>query len=163
MNWADWAILGIIAVSTAVSLLRGFVREALSLATWILAFVVARLYHGQMASLLSEVIETPSIRLLAGFVILFVASLIVGSLLSSLIAALVKVTGLTGTDRVLGMVFGLFRGVLLVVVAMAILRLTPVVSDPWWKESLLIPHFEKIERWSRSVFGDPLRLVPKGI
>jgi membrane protein required for colicin V production len=69
---------------------------------------------------------------------------------------LVKATGLTGTDRVLGMVFGLFRGALLVVILIAVLKLTPLVNDPWWSESTLIEHFEKLETWSRSVFGDPM-------
>ncbi len=156
LNWADWAILGILAVSTLVSLVRGFVREALSLATWVLAFVVARLFYGKMAVLLEGTIETPSLRLLIGFVILFVAALIIGSLLSTLLATLVKATGLTGTDRVLGMVFGAFRGAVLVVVTIAVLRMTPLTSDPWWSESALIPQFETLEKWSRSVFGDPL-------
>ncbi|MBK8972798.1 MAG: CvpA family protein [Hahellaceae bacterium] len=155
-TWADWAIVGVLAVSTLVSLVRGFVREALSLLTWVAAFVVARMFYGNFATLLEGSIETPSLRLLAGFVILFVAALILGSLLSTLLATLVKATGLTGTDRVLGMVFGLFRGVLLVVAMIAVLKLTPLPSDPWWQNSMLIAHFEQIEQWSRTVFGDPL-------
>ena len=160
MNWADLAILGLIGLSTAVSLLRGFVKEALSLASWIIAFVVARLYHAELAALLPDVIATPSLRLLAGFVLLFIATLLVCSLLSVLLASLVKVTGLTGTDRILGMVFGLFRGVVLVVVAVALMKLTPLTADPWWQESSLLPHFQDLESWSRKVFGDPLAYLP---
>ncbi len=162
-NWADWGILLLLLISTLVSLVRGFVREALSLVTWVLAFMAARLFYGHFATLLEGVIDTPSLRLLAAFVALFVAALIVGSLLATLLATLVRATGLTGTDRVLGMVFGLFRGVVLVVVTIAVLRLTPLTQDPWWTQSALIGHFERLENWSRSVFGDPLgRVLQQG-
>ncbi|ABC29248.1 MULTISPECIES: CvpA family protein [Hahella] len=156
MIWADWVIIGIIGLSTVVSLVRGFVKEALSLVTWVLAFIVARMFYVHLATLLEGLISVPSVRLIAAFVILFIVTLIIGALLNHLISALVKSTGLSGTDRTLGMAFGMIRGVVLVVVVVALLRLTPVVQDPWWSESTLIPHFEKLEAWSRSVFGDPI-------
>ena len=157
--WADWAIIGIISLSTIVSIIRGFVKEALSLVSWVVAFIVANTFYSHLATLFEDVISTPSVRLLAAFVILFIVSLIVGGLLNHLISAIVKSTGLSGTDRMLGMVFGLIRGVILVIVIVALARLTPVVEDPWWKQSALIVHFEKLEAWSRSVFGDPLKGV----
>lgn len=157
--WADWVIIGIISLSTVVSLIRGFVKEALSLASWVVAFIIARSFYTNLATLFQDVVSTPSVRLLAAFVILFVLSLIVGALLNHLISAIVKSTGLSGTDRMLGMVFGLVRGIILVVVIVALARLTPVTQDPWWSQSVLIKHFERIEAWSRSVFGDPLKSV----
>jgi membrane protein required for colicin V production len=157
--WADWAIIGIISISTIVSLIRGFVKEALSLLCWVVAFVIARSFYTHLATLFDGIISTPSLRLLAAFVLLFVVALIIGALINHLISAIVKSTGLTGTDRMLGMVFGLVRGVILVVVIIALARLTPVKEDPWWSESVLIRHFEKIEAWSRSVFGDSLKSI----
>ncbi len=157
--WADWVIIGIIAISTIVSLIRGFVKEALSLASWIVAFIIARTFYTHLATLFEEVINTPSLRLLAAFVLLFVVALIVGSLINHLISAIVKSTGLSGTDRMLGMVFGLVRGVILIVVIVALARLTPLAQDPWWSQSALIGHFERLEAWSRQVFGDPLKSV----
>lgn len=161
LNWADWVILGIITLSTVVSIVRGFVKEALSLVSWVLAFIVARMFYVNLATLLEGLIAAPSVRLLVAFALLFVATLIIGALLNHLISALVKTTGLSGTDRVLGMVFGLVRGVILVVVVVALLRLTPVTQDAWWSESSLISHFEKIEAWSRAVFGDPIKSMLK--
>ncbi|RMF13261.1 MAG: CvpA family protein [Gammaproteobacteria bacterium] len=157
--WVDWVILGVIALSTVVSLIRGFVKEALSLLSWVAAFIVARLFYTKLAVLLENAISTPSVRYIAAFVILFVATLILGAMLNHLISAIVKLSGISGTDRVLGMVFGAVRGVVLVVVAIALLRLTPVTEDPWWNDSLLIPHFAKIEAWSRNLLGDSVSTI----
>lgn len=157
--WADWAIIGIISISTIVSLIRGFVKEALSLLSWVVAFVVARSFYTHLATLFEDFISTPSVRLLAAFILLFIVALVIGALVNHLIAAIVKSTGLSGTDRMLGMVFGMIRGMILVVVIIALARLTPVKEDPWWTDSVLVKHFEKIEAWSRSVFGDPLKTI----
>ncbi len=154
--WVDWVILAIVFISSMISLMRGFVREALSLVSWIAAFIVARMFHPNMQTLLADTISVPSVRFIAAFLILFVATLVVGGILAHLVGALVKMTGLTGTDRVLGMFFGLARGVVLVVVAIALLRMTPVTQDDWWNQSLLISQFSLIENWSRSVFGDSI-------
>ena len=100
MNWADWTILTIIAISSLFSLKRGFVREALSLVTWVSAFIVARLFSQSLSFLLEPYIETPSVRVVAAFAILFIATLIVGVLINKLIGALIEATGLSATDRI---------------------------------------------------------------
>src|SRR5690606_9817344 len=104
--WVDWVILAIVFISSMISLMRGFVREALSLVSWIAAFIVARMFHPNMQTLLADTISVPSVRFIAAFLILFVATLVVGGILAHLVGALIKMTGLTGTDRVLGMFFG---------------------------------------------------------
>ncbi|MFB9885385.1 CvpA family protein [Balneatrix alpica] len=154
MNWADWVILAIIVISGLISLRRGFIREALSLVTWVLAFIVARLFTDQLTVLLTSYIQTPSLRVAAAFVGLFVATLILGSLISFVFAELVKATGLSGTDRVLGMAFGVARGCVLVVVCVALLSYTPVVNDVWWQNSQLIPEFKMMESWSLALLKD---------
>ena len=155
--WADWAIIGIVSISAIISLIRGFVKEALSLLSWVVAFVVARTFYTHLATLFEGIVSTPSLRLLAAFTLLFVVTLILGALINRLISVIVKSTGLSGTDRMLGMVFGLVRGVILVVVIVALARLTPVTQDSWWSDSVLVGYFEDIEAWSRSVWGDPLK------
>ncbi|TNC92127.1 MAG: colicin V production CvpA, partial [Thalassolituus sp.] len=116
MTVIDWVILGVIVVSGLISLMRGFVKEALSLVSWVVALFVARFFSGNLATLLEGQIETNSLRWVVAFVILFVATLFVMALINYLISQIVKATGLTGTDRVLGMVFGMVRGLLIVVV-----------------------------------------------
>lgn len=137
----DWLILGVIAVSALISLVRGFVREALSLATLVGAIVIARLFGSQVATLFTDYLGEPSLRLLAAYALLFVTTMLVGGMINHLFGGLVDVTGLSGTDRFLGAIFGAARGALIIVVAVAILSRMPVTEDTWWQESKLIPSF----------------------
>jgi membrane protein required for colicin V production len=159
MNWADWTILAIVGISGLFSIKRGFVKEALSLVTWVTAFVVARLFTDALAMVLADYIQTPSFRIASAFAILFVITLIVGALISNLVGVLVQATGLSGTDRILGMGFGLARGALVVVVLIALLGGTPAVQDAWWQESQLIPHFVLMEAWSKEVASEVGQLI----
>ncbi len=154
MNWADWLIILIIGISTFVSLYRGFIKEALSLVVWITAFVVARTFSFNLAVVLAQYIDVYSVRVAAAFAILFAATLIVGTLLNHLVAAMVRATGLTGTDRILGMAFGMARGGLLIVVAVALLKHTPLAQDAWWSSSYLVPRFLLLEEWSFNLFRE---------
>lgn len=152
--WIDWVLIVLIAVSTLISLKRGFVKEALSLVTWIAAFILARTFHPQMQTLLESTVETPLVRLIAAFAILFFGTLIVGAIINNMIGHLVRVTGLSATDRVLGMGFGLLRGVVVVIVGIAFTRYTPLSQDTWWRESVMINRLAVVEDWSRRTFGD---------
>lgn len=150
-TWVDWAIVAIIGVSALISIKRGFVKEALSLVVWIVAGVVAWLFGGAVAQHLSAFIDIPSARVIAACALLFVATLLVGGLVSFLIGELIRVTGLSGTDRFLGMFFGAARGALLVVVLVGLLSLAPVQQDVWWQQSTLLPHFLMVADWSKGL------------
>ncbi|ANC02515.1 MULTISPECIES: CvpA family protein [Pseudomonas] len=150
-TWVDWAIIAVVAVSSLISLKRGFVKEALSLLIWIIAGAVAWMFGGSLSQYLESYIQTPSARIIAGCTILFVATLLVGAMINFLVGELIRVTGLSGTDRFLGMVFGAARGALLVVVAVGLLSLGPVQQDPWWQESRLIPQFLLVADWSKNL------------
>jgi membrane protein required for colicin V production len=113
MEYADYVIVGIIAISILVGVFRGFVKEAFSLAVWIAAFLVAFQYSGVLALQLESHIELPSARTALAFTGLFLAVLLVGGLLTFLVGKLVEKTGLSGSDRLLGGVFGGVRGLIL--------------------------------------------------
>jgi membrane protein required for colicin V production len=150
MNWADWAICAIIALSALISLQRGFVKEALSLAVWFAAIVVSMLFHQNLQVLLADFIQISSLRQIAAFAILFFITLIVGSMVNHLIAAIVKATGLSGTDRLLGTVFGVLRGAMLVLVILILMpAIVPIEQDDWYKQSIVIPKFLLMEAWAR--------------
>lgn len=144
VNWVDWAILGIIGLSAAISTLRGFFREALSLLGWVLAFWVALTYTQPLALHLSGLIAIHSLRLGVAFFALFLATLLVVTLVNFLIWQLIDKTGITGTDRMLGVVFGIARGVIIVAVLILLAGLTPLPQDSWWQQSVLIDHFQMI-------------------
>lgn len=160
MNWADWVILGILLISSLISLKRGFVKEALSLVNWVLAFFLAATFRDPFSRILEPYISTASIRDLSSFAILFALALLVGALVNYLIGELIKKSGLSGTDMMLGMLFGFFRGFLIV---MAVLILVPplvaIDEDLWWKQSVLIPHLLEFEGWCRAMVTGMIHFV----
>jgi membrane protein required for colicin V production len=153
LNWADWAFISVILVSALISLKRGFIKEALSLATFIFAIAIAYIFGEKMAFLLEEHIETYSLRLTAASALLFAISLVVGAMVNYLLAELVRMTGLSGTDRFFGMFFGTARGVL-VVLLLVIYMPQAFRQDQWWQDSLLVPWFLGMEDWSRQTAGN---------
>ena len=147
MVWIDYAILAVIGVSTLISLVRGFVKEAVSLIIWISAFFIASTFYANLANLLTN-ISDQFLRNAAATSILFIATLILGALINYLIGQLVSRTGLSGTDRVLGLVFGALRGVLISSAVLFFMdAFTGVATSDWWKNSQLIPEFRLVVEW----------------
>ncbi|MAE04349.1 MAG: colicin V production CvpA [Porticoccaceae bacterium] len=151
---ADIAIVAIVAISGLISLIRGFVKEAMSLVIWVAAFAVAMTFKEMAADMLVNVIALASMRQLAAWAGLFVGTLLLGAMVNFLLGKLVSSTGLSGTDRTLGLVFGVFRGLLVVLAIVIILpKAVPVDQDPWWIASSLIPLFQDFEVWGKEVAG----------
>ena len=142
----DIAIFALIALSGIISIVRGFIKETMSIVIWLSAFFIAVSFKSVISDYLINVITLPSIRQMTAWGILFVSTLLIGSLLSFVLGKLVSSTGLSGTDKTLGLVFGVFRGFLIVLAIVIILpELVPVSSDLWWTESKLIPFFQSFE------------------
>ena len=141
MIWVDYAILAIVGISGVISLPRGFVKEALSLIGWIAAFLIAIAYSGRVASWLEGYVTVPSVRVAIGFAALFVLVLLACGIVIRMAGALVAKTGMSGTDRTLGIVFGILRGVVIAGLLVLLAGLTPLPRDPWWSESSFLPHF----------------------
>ena len=149
MIWIDYAILALIFVSLVIGLFRGFIKEAFSLVIWIVAIWIGLTFSREFSNYLTSVIDIPSARLAAAFAILFFVTFILGSIIGYLLGELVKKTGLTGSDRFAGMIFGIARGMVVVAVLVLLGGLTPLPEDPWWKESKLIPPFQTLAIWLR--------------
>ncbi|MGH8282296.1 MAG: CvpA family protein [Gammaproteobacteria bacterium] len=148
MIWVDYLILVIIAVSALISLLRGFLREVISLVTWIVGFWVALRFARPVGDSFT-VIHNASVRVIIGFVILFVAILIIGAVINFIIGKIMKKTGAGPTDRALGLIFGLVRGVVIVAVLVIAAGFTVLPRNSWWHESRLIPYAESVAGWMR--------------
>ncbi|AFI84838.1 MULTISPECIES: CvpA family protein [Methylophaga] len=151
MNWVDYLIIGIILISSGISIVRGFIKEVLSLISWIVAIWVAFMFFANFASLLTPYIDTATLRLFIAFFVLFVVTLILGALVNHLISQLVEKTGLSGTDRALGVIFGILRGVAIVTILVLAAGVTPMPSDSWWQNSLLLQHFEDLAVWVKQL------------
>ena len=151
MSWLDLVIIGIIALSALISLVRGFVKETVSLVTWIVAGVLAFRYFVPLSDLIQSFVESPMIRRMAAFALLFVGTLVIGAIVNYILGQLVSKTGLSGTDRALGLVFGGARGALIVTMVVLLASLTPMPEAPWWQESASVGYFQQMAEWVRAI------------
>ena len=156
MAWLDIVIIVIILLSAVISLARGFVKEAFSLAIWVLAFWLSWSFFRDLEVPLREWIGSPTARLGIAFALLMIATLTVGGLVNYLIIQLVERTGMSGTDRLIGMVFGAARGILLVAVLVLLAGLTTLPREGWWLESTLVGYFEELAFWLRDLLPPEL-------
>jgi membrane protein required for colicin V production len=145
MASADIVILIVVLLSSVIGLVRGLFRELLSLLVWFAAIGLALYFSTAMGDALSGQIADESIRTVVGFFIIFIATLIVGGILQVLVKHLISSTGLTGTDRFLGFLFGSARGVLVCIVALIALKSFEIEAD-WWNESVFIPELLAFEQ-----------------
>jgi len=136
MTVFDYVVLVIMGLSVLLSILRGFVREALALVSWLVAFFVAKLYTLELAPLLPQSIPSQSLRLLAAFLILFLATLLICSLLAIALSQVFKRAGLGWMDRGLGALFGLARGIVIVGVLVLLGGLTTLPKDVRWRNAM---------------------------
>lgn len=147
MNWIDYIILAVIIFSALISLMRGFFRESLSLVTWICAFMVAGHFYPYISDYISF-FQDEFAKNACAVALLFIATLLVGAIVNYVIYRLVNYTGLSGLDRLLGVFFGILRGVLIIAaILFGLDAFTSLAQSAEWAKSTLIPHFNFIIQW----------------
>lgn len=144
MNWFDIAILAVIFVFLVIGAVRGFIREVLSLVSWVLAFWVAFSFADPVSTLFEPYIDAPVLRVIASFAALFVTTLLLLTIISFLLHKLLSVSGIKGTDRILGGLFGALKGVVIIAALMLFANETVLPQEEWWRSSLLAVHFKPL-------------------
>ena len=136
MTWLDYAIIAVLVISMIWSALRGVVREIVSLGGWIIAFLAANLFAGPLAAHLPQLIAGETLRALAAFLAIFICALVLTALVGMLMSRLVNAVGLGAADKALGALFGLARGMIVILVAALLAGLTSAPRQAWWKDSV---------------------------
>jgi membrane protein required for colicin V production len=135
----DYLVLFVLVTSVIISTLRGLVREILSLVSWVVAFVLANAYSARLAPLLPDALPGESVRMMLAFVALFVGVRVLMGLLSMALAGVIKASGLSLADRGLGGLFGLARGLVIVLAAVILAGMTGLPQQPFWRNAILSP------------------------
>jgi len=143
MTVLDYGVLAIIGFSIILSIIRGLVREVLAIAAWVLAFVAGWLFGGQVAVLMPAEIPSPELRALAGFAATFFGVLLAMSLVAMAVSQVIKSAGLGVEDRMLGAVFGLLRGFVIVMFLVLLAGTTALPAQPFWRDAVLRPLLER--------------------
>ncbi len=147
MNEIDILILAVFAVSILIGLWRGLMAELLSIVVWIAAFWVTWAFGSVVANFLKPWISMESARMFAGYTLCFVLIMVVGAVLRGIFRRVLWSTGLSGLDRVMGMLFGFIRGVLLVSLLVFLSGFTGLTNQRWWRQSTLLPQFQGVAIW----------------
>ena len=148
--WGDYCVIGLIGLSALIGLSRGLIREVFSLVIWLTAISLGLLYNHKFSVYLEHAITWTEARLVVSFLVIFISVLLIGGMLVFLIEKLVTITGLGGTDGLAGLLFGVARGVLIVALLVLLAGVTSLPSEPWWKQSKLIPPFQSLALWLRT-------------
>jgi membrane protein required for colicin V production len=138
----DYVVLFILVSSVVISTMRGLVKEILSLAGWVAAFIVANAFGAKLAPMLPSVIPGDALRLIVAFIALFLGVRVLMGLLALAIGALIEASGLTLADRGLGGLFGLGRGIVIVLAGVILCGMTSIPQQDFWKDALLSPMAE---------------------
>jgi membrane protein required for colicin V production len=136
MTWFDYAVLAVLGVSMLWSLLHGFVRELVSMTGWIAAFVLSMAFSPTLARMLPESLG-PLLAGLLAFLAIFIGVWLLSGLVGLILSRAARAAGLGWTDRLLGALFGLVRGLVIVLVAVMLVGLTPLPREPFWRNAVL--------------------------
>ena len=144
MTVFDYVVLSIFLVSIVLSIVRGFVREALSIAGWIVAFIAAGAYASYFEPFMPSAIGGESLRILIAFILVFLAALLITALITMVLSALIKGVGLGFIDRLLGSVFGFLRAFVIVMLLVLIAGLTAIPKQQFWQQAVLSRSLEVV-------------------
>ncbi len=153
MNTADYVVSAAIVLSAIVGAVRGFLREAIALATWLIALVLAWHLAAVVAPHLGGLLAAPAVRLWAARVIIAALILLLGMAVGAIVGHFVRLSMFSGADRFLGFLFGAARGVVLFGVFVILAELLHLDTEGWWRHSVLVPYGKTIASGLRTLVG----------
>ncbi|MDR2212981.1 MAG: CvpA family protein [Pseudomonadales bacterium] len=160
LNMADIVIIAVIALSGLIGIVRGLVREVMSLAVWVLAAFFAAAFDERAAPWFSGVIASPPVQQVAGFALMFVLGIFIGGVITNMAVKMTSAIGLGPPDSALGMLFGILRGILLVTLVVVVSVRFDLFSE-WYADSSLVPYLLSLADYLAALAGlDPSQLYP---
>jgi membrane protein required for colicin V production len=154
MNITDYFVLLAIVLSAALGAMRGFLREAVALAAWVVALFIAWHFSDLVAPHLGGLMAGSAVRPWAARVIIVVLVLLLGAAVGAALAHFVRLSIFSGMDRLLGFAFGILRGFVLLGVFVILGQLLRLQDETWWRHSMLIPYGESIANGLRVLVGE---------
>jgi membrane protein required for colicin V production len=153
MNWADYVLIGLVAFSCIAGLMRGLLREVISLATWLLAIAIAWRFSDLLEPHLGGLMAGHAVRPWAARVIIFLAIMLIGTAIGAIISHFVRLSIFNALDHGLGMLFGLLRGVVVIGLLVMLCHTLQLQREGWYRQSLLLPVGERIADVLRGIAG----------
>ncbi len=154
MNGADWIIIAVVAISCLIGLWRGFMREAISLVTWIIGLWLAWTFSSTVEPLLGGLLSGPQVKVWVARLIILVLVVLAGNLVGYVVTRAVRYSPFGIADRLLGVLFGLLRGALLIGIGVILGELVELKNESWWQESALLPYSEFLGEWVRALVNE---------
>ncbi|MBS0289397.1 MAG: CvpA family protein [Proteobacteria bacterium] len=154
----DLIISGIMLLSILIGVIRGFVKESISLVSWVIAIGLAIVYVNPLSAHMTFT-KIGFVRNLSAFLIIFVGTVFVGALINYFVGGFIRKTPFSMPDRVLGSAFGALRGVFVATMLILLGGLTSLPEELWWQESYAIEHFQEIAIWVKDRFPDEIAKV----
>ena len=156
MSWQliDLIIIAIIGLSVLTGLFRGFVKELIALCVWVVAIWLAFTYSQEVSSWLQPYIQDLTARTVVAFVAILLVTIIIGSIFNAMLSFVLRRSGLSGTDRLLGMGFGFVRGVFIVTLLLLVFDIAAIPYQPYTKDSRLVGKFVPLVNWLSGFMPD---------
>ena len=154
MNWTDYLLIALLAFSSIAGLMRGLLREVISLITWVAAVWIAWTFSASLEPYLGGALKDAAVRPWAARAIIFVAVLLTGAAIGALLSHFVRLTVFSGIDRLLGMLFGLLRGVVVLGLLAMLAHAVRLHEEPWYRGSMLVPYVEQAGNVMRALVGE---------
>lgn len=163
MNWLDYLMIALVALSAVAGLMRGLLRELIALVTWTLAVILGWQLGPLLEPHLGGALAGEAVRPWAARVLIFVAVVVIGLVVAGIVTHFVRLSIFSGIDRLLGFLFGLARGALIVGVLIIVAHPLRLDGERWWKESTLLPYGEGMANVLRTVVGESKIRIPQAL